>query len=501
MELLVSSLPSASVKPGVFDTESILVPTIGIQSTVSGARTFVRYPVHRTLVCGEGMDAVLAYSKLMATTDGPDANANMIRAVFDMDVELGEQDAARDIQLVNTERANQALDAFRQSVKNAPTYERGWTASGVQPLINWLLKVPNGKGPRERLNPAVRDLVDSLVVHAERAVDATSVRLMAEARKATVPAAVRADLLMAVDAWAEQAHAELRDGLAVAFEGPGWGKGLAWWRLLWRVDDVGVAAAGIVGGKWLVEAERKALWLGGRFEQAGLLERGREHEPEVALGAGVEADSAVDPDADAGTDTKLAATAAAADTTNSHWPTRIASDRARLSSTTVPALQRLAQTVLFSSLSTTGLTSALAALTFVSLSTPSPTSADAITSPTTSTTTSTLITAATSAAAAAAATSPLSSSLYQAGVIAAAGLLYSARRQQQQWETARAGWERDVQEQGRVVLREVEAAMRQMLERGGAEGCLGEVEAEELERVEGVRGLLGEVRRAIEKVD
>lgn len=75
-------------------------------------------------------------------------------------------------------------------------------------------------------------------------------------------------MLAAISAWAEAAHTELRDGLAVAFASRAWHK-IRWWKLMWRVDDVAATAADLLSRHWLVEAERQMVFLGGRMEEAG----------------------------------------------------------------------------------------------------------------------------------------------------------------------------------------------------------------------------------------
>jgi hypothetical protein len=88
----------------------------------------------------------------------------------------------------------------------------------------------------------------------------------------------------------------------------------------------------------------------------------------------------------------------------------------------------LAQRLVFFSLSTTSLTSALSVLTYVSLP---------------------------------------ASSIYETCTIAAVGLIYSLRRQQRKWDAARTFWEEEVREQGRAALLETEEQLRTTVRDGG----------------------------------
>jgi hypothetical protein len=102
------------------------------------------------------------------------------------------------------------------------------------------------------------------------------------------------------------------------------------------------------------------------------------------------------------------------------WPLHIPATRAFLSMETIPALQALAQKLLFQSLTTSTFTTALAGLIYVS---------------------------------------SISTSVYEAGAVAALGIVWSLKRMQGKWETARRFWEGEVREEGRKAVRGVESAV------------------------------------------
>ena len=82
LEILISSLGTSSgSSDDPIKAHTILVPTIAIRSTTTGKHTVVRYPVHKTIVCGEGVDGLQAYTRLIGGAKLEHTDA--IRAAFD----------------------------------------------------------------------------------------------------------------------------------------------------------------------------------------------------------------------------------------------------------------------------------------------------------------------------------------------------------------------------------------------------------------------------------
>ncbi|KAL4896011.1 hypothetical protein BDV59DRAFT_171831 [Aspergillus ambiguus] len=393
LEILVSSLGAESAQStSTFTAETFLVPTVTIQTSYTGRHNVVRYPVHKTIVCGRGVDDLLTYSRLLARTDLRNETESVYGAI-----ELGQAASEPHLRsdrvaFVDVARAEDALAKFRESVQNASLYERGWNSSGVQPIVDWVMSLRASDGV---LDPSLRSLVASLIDAAEMGVVAEEARKSQERREASVPDRVRDSLDRMAGEWAERGHTELRGALEEGFASKRW-RGLAWWKLFWRVDDVGMITSEILERKYLRRAEKEVVWTAGRFQQAGLLE-------DVTETAEKPAESAP-------------------------WPTQISTSRTRLLQTTVPSLQALAQRLVLFSMSTTTLTSALSALTYVSIP---------------------------------------SASLYETCSVAAVGLIYSLRRQQRKWETARNFWEDEVREDGRMALLETESYLRKVAREGG----------------------------------
>jgi hypothetical protein len=396
LEILVSTLASGpDLNAATFHADTFLVPTVTIQTSHSGRHNVVRYPVHRTIVCASGVDGLLSYSTIMGRSDLKNEAAS-VRGAVQLAV-ADQKSTNKQVSLVHVDRANTALDSFRESVHNASDYERGWNGSGVQPLIDWLA-ASSETTTGNTLNPALVPLVESLVDAADASVIARDAKALHDQTVGIATREIRSDLDKGVTTWAERAHSELRSALEAGLASPRW-RGLAWWKLFWRVDDVGMISSEILDKKFLRRAEQEVIFAAGKYQQAGLLEEPLSSSPDSAK------ESALAP-----------------------WPTQIPDLRTKLLTTTVPSLQALAQGLVLFSVSTTTLTSALSALTYVAIP---------------------------------------AAGVYESCTIAAIGLIYSMRRQQKRWDVARAFWEDEVREEGRTSLMETELALRDIVRNGG----------------------------------
>lgn len=401
MEILVSSIGSeTNPTRTTLDADTFLVPTVSIEAPHPSRNNIVRYPVHRSIVCGSGVDGLLAFSSLMGQSDLKN-EVESVRGAIELSVDNKNPGDGR-LSFVDIQRATRALDRIRESVQNATEYERGWSGSGVQPTIDWLASTSQVT-KEGTLNPALVPLIESLVDAADEGVLARDTKAL-EGQAVGVPSEnVRLELERGVVHWAERAHSELRSSLEAGFASPRW-RGLAWWKLFWRVDDVGMITSEILEKRFLHRAEREAIWSSGQYEQAGLLNDPKPASPPDSSDS-IPVQSIPPP-----------------------WPTQIPDMRTKLLTTTVPSLQALAQSLVLFSVSTTTLTSALSALTYLSIP---------------------------------------SASVYESCTLAAVGLIYSLRRQQKKWVTARDFWEDEVREEGRAALRETEDLMRKTVRDGG----------------------------------
>lgn len=429
IEILVSSLGAGTEPAGARVTEeTFLVPTITIRTSHTGRHSVVRYPVHRTIVCGTGVDSLLAYSRLVSRAN-LQRGERSVHGAIELKIEEKQQKPDSKVTFVDTRKADEALAKFRESVQNASDYERGWTTSGVQPLVDWLSTTQHKEG----LDPDLEALIQSLLDAAEEGVRAKEAQRLREQEAASIPDEVREQLDRTVTVWAERAHTELRNSLEEGFASKRW-RGLAWWKLFWRVDDVGMITSEILEKRYLCQAEKEVIWTAGQIKQAGLLDERADSEDEAADNAESEKQEEPAPMQE-----------------EQPWPMQVATSRSQLSNTTVPSLQALSQGLVLFSLSTTALTSALSGLLYASSST----------------------------------------SMYEACTVAAVGLIYSLRRQQKKWETARTFWEKEVRETGRQALKETEHVLRTLIREGGRR------QAEELPETR-ARATIERARKALE---
>ncbi|BCR94775.1 uncharacterized protein AKAW2_11821A [Aspergillus luchuensis] len=418
LEILVTTLgaESAGVADATqshpFTADTFLVPTVTIRTSHSGRHNMVRYPVHRSIVCGSGVDGFLAYSGLMARSDLKKEAVSVFGAIELAVTEPQKYDGR--VAFVDIDKADEALAKFRESVQNASLYERGWNSSGVQPVVDWLSSLRAEEGT---LDPSLRTLITSLLDAAEAGAAAAEKRKLLEQESGAVSWETRDVLERSVSEWAERGHTELRSSLEEGFASKPW-RGLAWWKLFWHVDDVGMITSEILDRKYLRQAEKEVIWTAGRFQQAGLTDATPMQEEQTS------------------------------------WPAQIATSRRRLMETTVPSLQALAQRLVFFSMSTTTLTSALSALTYVSLPT---------------------------------------ATIYETCTMAAIGLIYSLRNQQRKWESARHWFENEVREDGRTALLETETQLRETAREGGRQVEEVTAEKDARETIERARTALEEV--------
>ncbi|KAJ5191928.1 uncharacterized protein N7498_010913 [Penicillium cinerascens] len=400
IEILIGSIGSEAASTGTtLSADTFLVPNVTIPTSHSGRQNMVRYPVHRSIVCGNGVNGLLAFCSLVGRSDLKNEVAS-VRGAIELSAANQTHDDSR-LSFVDIDRASTALDKIRESVQNATEYERGWNASGVQPVVDWLA-TSSQAASGEALNPALVPLIESLLNAADEGVSARDIQALQEQTVGVTPQEVRSELERGVVTWAEQGHSELRSSLEAGFASPRW-RGLAWWKLFWRVDDVGMITSEILEKQFLRRAEQEVIYNSGKYQQAGLLE-----EPITSP--------------ESTTDSTPAKSAPPP------WPTLIPDIRAKLLNTTVPSLQALAQSLVLFSVSTTTLTSFLSVLTYLSVP---------------------------------------SASAYESATLGAIGLIYSLRRQQKKWDSARGFWEDEVREEGRTSLLETEALLRRIVREGG----------------------------------
>lgn len=449
-----------------------LVPGLETQASASGRLSTVTYPVHKALVLAQGGDA-LRIRLPSRPGKRSSVGGNMVTAAVDTPWEKlsSVEEPLHPVMPINLDRAEEAISMFRESLDNSFDYEHAWFESGLPKLSTWLTE--GTEALPAVLKPAIARLIAVLAANVEHAIDQEESEQLQTQASSVVPTLTRDTMNRFLANWAEAAHTELRDELDLAFNSNNWRK-LAWWKLLWRVDDVSYILADILRWSWLLDANIGIFYLAGRIEQAGLLPSRPTNpydDPPITNSR---------PDPSARTLGSLPPNPRLSDlipstafpappspmthplslsSTHSHPIPSISHTRQYILANTIPPMQSLANRLLLHSLTTTFLTSSLSALLYVSIST---------------------------------------TSVYEAGAIAAVGLVYALGRLQKRWEGARERWMEMVREEGRRVLRRVDDGWRDVVRDGGMGGEEDEEARVERERargaVRGVRERLGEMR-------
>ena len=319
LEILVGEVSQNTNMEDV-KADAFLAPTISVRDNLHNS--FVRYPVHKALVCGNGVEGILEYGAVALNMRKRNDDGSIFAA---MELPHTSDNGNVRIAFVDLDAATVALDKFRESVENASDYERGWNRSGVPRVLDWLSR--GGWADLKRL-------IESLLDAVEEDVRIREAKRIADREAHTVPDKARNALDRSVSAWAERAHKELRDSLDRAFRGRRWG-GIAWWKLFWRVDDVGMVSAEILKSSYLRRAEKELIWMSGRLQQVGLFSSNNtnDNNPEQPP----------------------------------CWPTQVSASRHHLAKVNVPSLQAVAQKLVLHSISTVTLMSSISLLTYVSI--------------------------------------------------------------------------------------------------------------------------------------
>jgi len=420
--------------------DALLVPVLQTPTSAGGGITTVRYPVHRALVVGQGISSAVAYGRFTA---GQDISRDMVKVAINLPAPEKEQDRnGAELAIVETSLADTAVSKFREDIANSVAYEHGWFRSGLPTLGEWLAEGTSANTSNS-MKPAIRKQIESLLEDANTNLTSGDAERLTALTQTPIPLLTTTALQQSIAKWAEESHTELRDALDIAFSAKSWRR-IAWWKLLWRVDDVGMAGEEVLQRYWLNDAEKGVIWLAGRVQEAGYLKQSEGAAdpwkilPEAEIVGAVENIAPLVPETIPGPipHTKIPVStqdvAVITKETDKPWPQHIPFTRTLLAQTTVPPFQALAQALLLQSLSTSAFSIALAGLLYVSF----PTGVLG------------------------------SGALFEAGAIASLGIVWSLRRLQRKWESAREKWEGDVREEGRKLLKDAEDGMKAVVERG-----------------------------------
>ncbi|OTA98420.1 hypothetical protein M426DRAFT_325992 [Hypoxylon sp. CI-4A] len=311
--------------------DSVLVPTVDIPTSSTGRYTPITTPVHKSLIVAEGILGAASIAS-MPTLE----SRNVIASAVNLPDYKPADTNSLPFTPVDVSTASLGLGLVRKDLKNAIEFEQLWFQSNIPKVVEWL-KADVMASSEGITKPPVKELIGSLLRNTSAALEKEQARKTGSSlSSASSPRPSRA-LQTSLDNWAESAHTELQEQLDLAFSSKRWRR-LGWWKLFWRVDDVGMLTNDILTQRFLPASERSAIFLAGRMKEAG-----------ITLGPPPDQSSAK---------THAPATIP--------WPVNISSTRHYLQTETIPALQALAQKLTLQTLSTSGLTSALGVLVYFS---------------------------------------------------------------------------------------------------------------------------------------
>ncbi|KIV92639.1 hypothetical protein PV10_03912 [Exophiala mesophila] len=445
IEILVSSINSLRNGELLHGSETItsdafLSPSVGTPTSAYGRQTTIGQPVHSTLLVANGLDDLLACAELLASTNFvAREDRESVRIVVNLQ-DLKEGSQAK-VLIVDALQAEEGLSAIRRSVREATTYEHKWVNSGLPALSDWLTQ-SSALHSNKSMPPSIRSLTSSILSNAARNLE-TQAKVDAQSDTAKrLSTAAQTNLEASIDEFSRNGHQELQSGLGSAWSSRNWRK-LAWYKLFWRVDDVGLIIADLVSNAWLPKTERAVYELSGRLSQVGITPV--EASPPITSSEVLhESDAVATSPATPGTILQAQATLASdgpleavlentrGTTSVRMIPMRqpsplslsISRSRALQMDAAIADLTSTAQQIVLKFLSISGLSAGLSTLAYLSL-TPG--------------------------------------SVYEAGTIFALGTAYALWRMQGDWYKATKALEDRLLDQGRTVIQHIVARMRELV--------------------------------------
>ncbi|KAF7551477.1 hypothetical protein G7Z17_g4970 [Cylindrodendrum hubeiense] len=441
LELLFMQVHAPTTYAGDVSTQGVedalLVPTVNIPSAENRV-TPVTTPVHKSLLVADGLMGAVNLTPLSVL----ESKESILTAVELKGVNKEQLEAT--FEIFDVSLADKGVGLFREGPQNAMEYNHLWSASNVPALVTWLKSGISTSD--DSTKPVVRQLITSLLHNTLATIQTKeSGKLSKALNSATSSALGSKDLNEGLAVWAQKAHAELQDELDLAFTGHRWRK-LGWWQLFWRVDDVAMLTNDMLSQRFLPTAQQELVYLTGQI--AEFARRSPKYPQPVSVS---------DAPKQLGSGELTPVIPVTPPSALPKWPGHIAFTRRYLQDETIPALQALAQRLVLQSLGTSGITTSLAGLLYVS---------------------------------------SFSSTVFEAGAVAALGIMWSLSQLQKKWESARGFWEGEVREEGRKAVRGAEESVAEVL--GG--GKLVKVSTEGTEELDKVRKMVATAEDALSRM-
>ena len=437
IEILVSSI--SGLRNGellqaaqTVTSDAFLSPSVGTPTAASGRQVTISQPVHSCLLVTKGLDELMLAAELLASTKFLALeDREFVRLVVNL--EDTKEKISGQVLLLNANKAEDGLAAIRRSIGEATDYEHKWVDSGMPAVSSWLTLASAAKSEAQLPIP-VKALISSLLTTAT-----TNLRIQAALEPRSNNArvlgiATRTGLEYTIEEFSSNAHQELQSGLASAWGSRNWRK-LAWYKLFWRVDDVGLIITDLVTNAWLPRTERAVYELSGRLTQVGITPVEAQPPPPAASTPEAEAAPVLQAQADIATEPPIEPVLVNTTGTTEvqlvpipqPLPLSLSISRTRSQQMehAIAELTSTAQQIVLKTASLAGFSGGLSLLTYLTI-TPG--------------------------------------SLYEAGTIAALGTAFALWRMQGDWQKATKWLEDALYDEGRTAIQRLVRRMRELVE-------------------------------------
>lgn len=238
----------------------------------------MRYPVHKSVVFSNGLGQLFTTAGLMSRLSETNKGLADVRSVVwlpGINRDTVEANVGGTLQLLDLLAAETALDHLRATPPNPDAFQKEFLASGFGELRSW---ISHGTEARPYTLPsATRSLISSILKPISSSLIHSRVtappRLGVSADQVPSTNARNTDsvksLTEAMKSFSTTSHQELKMSLDSAFASKLWNRKLAWYRIIFNLDNVGYLASVTLSDKVLHDTEREGWILAGRMWGAG----------------------------------------------------------------------------------------------------------------------------------------------------------------------------------------------------------------------------------------
>jgi len=246
----------------------------------------MRYPVHKSIIFADGLGELFMtaglVSRMGVISEGLD-NVRSVAWLPGIDTKVVGANMCSGLQLLDLEAAESAFDHLRSIPPDTEAFQQKYLDSGLSGLQDW---VKSGTEAQPYALPGVtRSLITSIMTPIVSSLTQRPVTAMTgltpqpstptdpvqrpDARLGNIDTVQ--SLTDAMRSFSTTSHQELKSSLDKAFASQMWNR-LAWYRLVFNLDDVGYLASSALSDRILPNTELEGWALAGRMWGAGFRE-------------------------------------------------------------------------------------------------------------------------------------------------------------------------------------------------------------------------------------